>query len=57
MQETLDIQDRKLVTIIDPHIKISETYKVHIEASKGDFYVKNKDGNSFRGECWPGMSS
>ncbi|CAG9331965.1 unnamed protein product [Blepharisma stoltei] len=57
MQNTLDTQNRKLVTIIDPHIKRSDKYSVHCEAEDLDLYVKNEDGEDFVGLCWPGRSS
>lgn len=40
---------RKLVVIIDPHIKREGGYFVHEESLKYDFYVKNKDGNVYEG--------
>lgn len=48
---------RKLVVIIDPHVKRESGYFVHEELLKYDFYVKNKDGTVYEGWCWPGSSS
>ncbi|CAG9763272.1 unnamed protein product [Ceutorhynchus assimilis] len=48
---------RKLVVIIDPHIKREAGYFLHEDALKYDFYVKNKEGNVYEGWCWPGSSS
>ncbi|RKU44917.1 hypothetical protein DL546_003194 [Coniochaeta pulveracea] len=47
---------RKLVTIIDPHIKNEEGYHVVSELKSKDLAVKNKEGNIFEGWCWPGSS-
>lgn len=56
MRKTLDKKDRKLVTIIDPHIKVADGYHVVEEMTKKDLAVKNKDGNQYEGHCWPGNS-
>ncbi|KAK4883487.1 hypothetical protein RN001_006806 [Aquatica leii] len=56
--DTLEATNRKLVAIIDPHIKVQQGYMVHDEATKQKYYVKAKDSQTaFEGECWPGLSS
>ncbi|XP_053473680.1 neutral alpha-glucosidase AB-like isoform X1 [Ictalurus furcatus] len=47
---------RKMVTIVDPHIKVDSGYKIHNEIRSKDFYVKNKDGADYEGWCWPGSA-
>lgn len=42
------------MAIVDPHIKIDSSYRVHNEIQSRDLYVKNKDGGDFEGWCWPG---
>lgn len=54
MQDILTSEGRKLVTIIDPHIKRSENYSVHRDAVEKDLYVKNENGSDYEGLCWPG---
>ncbi len=56
MGKTLAQSGRKLVTIIDPHIKNVNDYHVVAELKSKDLGVKNKDGNIFEGWCWPGSS-
>ncbi len=56
MGEQLDTHGRKLVTIIDPHIKNVDGYHVDSELKSQDHGVKNKEGNLFEGWCWPGSS-
>ena len=56
MQKQLDEHDRKLVVIIDPHIKNEGSYPVVDELKSKDLGVKNKEGNIFEGWCWPGSS-
>jgi len=44
-----------MVTIIDPHIKRDDSYSVYRDANAHDgYFVKNKDGNTYDGWCWPG---
>jgi alpha 1,3-glucosidase len=45
---------RKMITIIDPHIKRDDGWELHKEAQSKALYVKNKDGNEYDGWCWPG---
>ncbi|KAI9807196.1 MAG: hypothetical protein M1825_005914 [Sarcosagium campestre] len=52
----LDGHDRKLVAIIDPHIKNEANYHIVDELKSKDLAVKNKDGNIYEGWCWPGSS-
>lgn len=50
MQEYIASTNRKLVTIIDPHIKVDETYYVY-NGAKGKYFVKSDDGSSdFQGK-------
>lgn len=57
MQEAVAAKGRKMVTIIDPHIKRDKNYHVHTEAESKGLYVKNKDSATYEGWCWPGSSS
>jgi len=56
MEKQLDAHERKLVTIIDPHIKNTDSYPVVDELKSKELAVKNKDGNIYEGWCWPGSS-
>jgi mannosyl-oligosaccharide alpha-1,3-glucosidase len=57
MQKQLDAHDRKLVVIIDPHIKSEGGYHVSEELKSKELATKNKDGNIYEGWCWPGSSN
>lgn len=48
---------RKMVTIIDPHIKRDNDYHIHSQATGSQYYVKKSDGSDYEGWCWPGSSS
>jgi alpha 1,3-glucosidase len=54
MQEDVASRGRKMVTIVDPHVKRDTSYYVHKEAQELGHYVRNKDGGEFDGWCWPG---
>jgi len=57
MQTNLSRTGRKMVTIVDPHIKRDSNYRIHKEADEKGLYIKTKDGGDFEGWCWPGSSS
>ncbi len=46
--------ERKMVAIVDPHVKRDPFYRVHKEATDLGFYVRNAQGGEFDGWCWPG---
>ncbi|KAK5111330.1 hypothetical protein LTR62_005170 [Meristemomyces frigidus] len=56
MEKQLDEHERKLVAIIDPHIKNEGNYHVVDELKSKDLAVHNKEGNIYEGWCWPGSS-
>lgn len=49
MQEHLAAKGRKLVTIIDPHVKRDDNYYIFKEAQRQGFFVNNKDGKEYDG--------
>lgn len=55
MMEHLSSYGRKLVTIVDPHIKSDTGYPIYVEAKEKNYFVKDKSGNVLDGWCWPGM--
>jgi len=58
MQNKLASQGRKMVTIVDPHVKRDNKYYVHKEAEKKGLYIKdNSNSKDYDGWCWPGSSS
>ena len=56
MQKQLDEHQRKLVAIIDPHIKNEGNYPIVDELKSKDLAIHNKDSNIYEGWCWPGSS-
>ena len=57
MQQKLDESERKLVVLIDPHIKNADKYFVSEELRSKNLAVLNKDGDIYDGWCWPGSSN
>jgi len=57
MQNKLSAKGRRMVTIIDPHIKRDSSYRVHTDAQAQDLYVKDHTGKTYEGWCWPGSVS
>ncbi|KAA8910207.1 hypothetical protein TRICI_004225 [Trichomonascus ciferrii] len=56
MMNKLDQSKRKLVPIIDPHIKNADNYKVVSTFKDKGWTTKNNKGETFFGHCWPGES-
>ncbi|KAL9128057.1 MAG: hypothetical protein Q9217_003196, partial [Psora testacea] len=56
MQKHLDASQRKLVVIIDPHIKNEANYAIVDALKQQDLAIKNKDNVIYEGWCWPGSS-
>jgi len=58
MIEDVASRGRKMVTIVDPHVKKDANYPVYKEAESKGLFVKQKDGvGDFDGWCWPGSSA
>lgn len=56
MIDGLAAKSRRMVTIVDPHIKNDDNYYIYKEAKDLDYYVRNRDGNTYEGWCWCGAS-
>eukprot|EP00927_Polykrikos_kofoidii_P086152 TRINITY_DN9572_c0_g2_i1.p1 TRINITY_DN9572_c0_g2~~TRINITY_DN9572_c0_g2_i1.p1 ORF type:complete len:964 (+),score=140.46 TRINITY_DN9572_c0_g2_i1:81-2972(+) len=54
--DALNQTRRKLVTIIDPHIKKESGYAVFSTLEKKDYFTKTSSGKQYDGWCWPGTS-
>ena len=48
---------RKVVAIVDPHVKRDDAYRIYADAKKAGHFVKDRAGGEFDGWCWPGASS
>ena len=54
MISNLSAVGRKMVTIVDPHIRQDGEYYVYSQAVAGGHLVLNKGGSVYEGWCWPG---
>lgn len=57
LQNHIASRGRKMVTIIDPHMKRDNKFQIHRMAQEQNLYVMKPDGKPFDGWCWPGSSS
>ncbi|CAB3401024.1 unnamed protein product [Caenorhabditis bovis] len=57
MVKELADKNRKLVTIVDPHIKKDSKYHIYKESKKNKLLVKDAVGDVYEGNCWPGDST
>uniref|UniRef100_A0AAX7SHS8 Glucosidase, alpha n=1 Tax=Astatotilapia calliptera TaxID=8154 RepID=A0AAX7SHS8_ASTCA len=57
LQQHLEKKNRKLVIISDPHIKVDPSWSLYCEARDRGHFVKDREGQIFKGSCWPGESS
>ena len=58
MFNEVDYFSRKVVLIVDPHIKRDKNYFVHKAAEEQGLYIRDSSGEKdFDGWCWPGSSS
>ena len=49
MQHNLTARGRKLVVIVDPHVKRDPGYFLHSDATNNGYYVKNMDNADYEG--------
>jgi alpha 1,3-glucosidase len=58
MVEGLDDRGRKLVIIMDPHLKRTDSYWLYSEAQSNELLVKSPSGTGeYEGWCWSGSAS
>lgn len=54
--EKLENQGFKVITIIDPGVKIQKGYEIYEQGIKRDYFCKKPDGSLFVPYVWPGPS-
>ncbi|KER23298.1 hypothetical protein T265_08783 [Opisthorchis viverrini] len=57
MVDTLNKKGRKLVTVVDPHIKQDSNWQLYNSAAGNNYYIKSREGSDYVGWCWPGSSA
>ncbi|CAH8537254.1 unnamed protein product [Schistosoma bovis] len=57
MVDKLNVKGRKLVTVVDPHIKRDSNWPLFSNSQNNGIFVKTRDGTEFDGWCWPGSSA
>ncbi|WWC69177.1 uncharacterized protein I206_103113 [Kwoniella pini CBS 10737] len=56
MLDAVASKGRKMVAIVDPHVKKSDSYRIYADTRDLDVQVKKSDGSNYDGWCWPGSS-
>ncbi|HEU5348279.1 MAG TPA: TIM-barrel domain-containing protein [Ktedonobacterales bacterium] len=56
MIQKLGEQHMRLVTIIDPGVKVDRAYRVYQEGTAKGYFARTADGTPFEGWVWPGLS-
>ena len=56
MLDEVAAKGRKMVAIVDPHIKRSDDFRIYKDSQELDILIKKADGSNFEGWCWPGSS-
>lgn len=56
MLDDVASKGRKMVAIVDPHIKREDSFRIYSDAKGLDILIKRADGENFDGWCWPGSS-
>ncbi|KAJ3433066.1 hypothetical protein M0812_22016 [Anaeramoeba flamelloides] len=57
LSKTVSDKGRKLVAIVDPHIKKENSWELYKEAQSNDYFIKKSDRKTdYEGHCWPGTS-
>ncbi|MBE9917543.1 DUF5110 domain-containing protein [Paenibacillus donghaensis] len=46
----------RIVPIVDPGVKIDEQFNVYRDGDQNRYFCMTKEGMTFQGEVWPGMS-
>jgi alpha-glucosidase len=54
MLDKLKAMNFRLVTIVDPGIKVEKGYKEYDEGIERDYFAKYPDGENYTGYVWPG---
>ena len=56
MIENLNDDGFKLVTIIDPGVKVDKGYKIYDEGLENNYFATDKNGIVYTNWVWPGNS-
>lgn len=57
MLDKISKEGRRLVTIVDPHVKHDPKYYIYKETKARGILVSNKNNEIYHGKCWPGQSA
>lgn len=55
-QDEIDPLERKVIALIDPHIRVDEGYSMFEKAVNSKYLVRTRMDAEYSAECWPGES-
>ncbi|CAK0859898.1 unnamed protein product [Prorocentrum cordatum] len=56
MMDRLGRSGRKVVTIVDPHLKGDDAYVPYLRMKEAGVFTRGRNGTEYEGFCWPGPS-
>lgn len=57
LMEDLRAQGFRVITIVDPGVKVDPGYSIYDDGLAKDLFVKHADGRVFEGTVWPGVTA
>lgn len=57
LQDEIDPLERKLVVVIDPHLKVDYGYPLFEKAFNSRYLIRTRIDSEYTGQCWPGDSA
>ena len=57
LQKEFYKKGRKIVALVDPHLKDNDGYFVYKQAKDNDYLIRPHNGGDLRMNCWPGRSA
>ncbi|OHT12203.1 glycosyl hydrolase [Tritrichomonas foetus] len=57
LQDEIDPLERKLIALIDPHLRVDYGYPIFEKAFNSRYLIRTRIDSEYTGECWPGDSA
>ena len=57
LQDEIDPLERKLIAVVDPHLRVDYSYHIFEKAFNSRFLMRTRIDSEYTGECWPGESA
>ena len=57
LQDDIDPLERKVVALIDPHLRVDYGYPIFEKAFNSKYLIRTRIDSEYTAECWPGESA